>query len=403
MKKLGAIIIAMALVLGLSQCKKQDPITTPDANDGKVYITVNVNNGAKHEIYPSTGAYVFTNGDILYVGNNGHFVGTLEYQSGAFSGTIDSPVTTDYLHFYFTGGKTPATNPTTSTTSFTVNISDQSSKLPVLSYGRSTQLYTDANATYSTTLRNQCGLVKFVSSITTVYPFAVSGMKTTATIDFATPGITPTDATGTVKLYSVSGSEKWAILLPQDEVTDAKVNYGGSVTLPSGGTTAISTVTLAGTITVPAIAANSYLNNGIGLFPTLTDGFLSGSFTVSPGHKVRFSKGNLQYNKANSEWSFMENQYDIVETNNQNVGENYANQNMVSLFGWSTSGYNHNNGAYQPWATSTTTNQYYAYGNSQYGLYSQNGQADWGYNAISNGGNTENYGWFTPYTNHFST
>ena len=28
--------------------------------------------------------------------------------------------------------------------------------VPILSYGQSTQKYTDANATYSTTLRNKC-------------------------------------------------------------------------------------------------------------------------------------------------------------------------------------------------------------------------------------------------------
>ena len=79
MKKLSAIIIAIALVFGLSQCKKDKPVT-PDAEDGMVYVTVNVaNNGAKHEVYPSTGTYVFENGDKLYVGNNGHYVGYLQY------------------------------------------------------------------------------------------------------------------------------------------------------------------------------------------------------------------------------------------------------------------------------------------------------------------------------------
>ena len=44
---------------------------------------------------------------------------------------------------------------------------------------------------------------------------------------------------------------------------------------------------------------------------------------------------------------------------------------------------------------SQTNSDYYAYGQYTYNLYDQTGQADWGYNAISNGGNTTNT-WRTP-------
>ena len=51
---------------------------------------------------------------------------------------------------------------------------------------------------------------------------------------------------------------------------------------------------------------------------------------------------------------------------------------------------------YQPWCTSTVSSEfYYAYGNYAYNLFAQTGQADWGYNAIANGGNLENLGWRT--------
>ena len=86
----------------------------------------------------------------------------------------------------------------------------------------------------------------------------------------------------------------------------------------------------------------------------------------------------------------MEHQYDIVETANQNVGVNYANQDVISLFGWGTSGYNHGAVCYQPWNTNNTNQNYWVYGNGDYNLYDQTGQADWGYNPISNGGNIHN-------------
>ena len=113
-------------------------------------------------------------------------------------------------------------------------------------------------------------------------------------------------------------------------------------------------------------------------------------FTINDdGGKVFFSKGNLQYVKSTGVWSFMEHQYDMVERLGQDVGENYADQDTVSLFGWSTSGYNHGGYCYQPWSTSTSESDYHAYGYYQFNLEDQTGQADWGYNAIVNGGNTE--------------
>lgn len=109
-------------------------------------------------------------------------------------------------------------------------------------------------------------------------------------------------------------------------------------------------------------------------------------FTVdAQGHQVCFAPGNLQYTKSTNTWSFMTTPYATVETSSQNVGTNYANQDVVSLFGWATSGYN---GKY-PYMTTTS--------NTEYGPNITSGQfgADWDWgkrNAISNGGG---YTWRT--------
>lgn len=125
-------------------------------------------------------------------------------------------------------------------------------------------------------------------------------------------------------------------------------------------------------------------------------GELTGLFSVSETKKVRFSQGNLQYTKSTGVWSFMEHQYSTVETNGSPYcTDNYGNKDVVSLFSWATSGYNHGATSYQPYSTNPNNENYYAYGNASYNLYDQTGQADWGYNAISNGGNTENSGWRT--------
>ncbi|MCR4848431.1 MAG: hypothetical protein K5920_06275 [Bacteroidales bacterium] len=132
---------------------------------------------------------------------------------------------------------------------------------------------------------------------------------------------------------------------------------------------------------------------GGGDTPTLLEGELEGLFSVSENLQVHFSQGNLQYQASTNTWRFAENQTDYVGEGNANIGETY--DGWIDLFGWGTSGYNHGANAYQPWSNSTHYNDYFAYGNVHKSLFDENGQADWGYNTISNGGNTENSGWRT--------
>ena len=124
-------------------------------------------------------------------------------------------------------------------------------------------------------------------------------------------------------------------------------------------------------------------------------GAINGLFSVGESAHVYFSQGNLQYigSAETPYWKFAENQWDCLGSS---TGQNSSDQNVDrDLFGWGTSGYNHGAGCYQPWSTSTNYADYYAYGSAQYNLYDQTGQADWGSNAISNGGNYENTGWRT--------
>ena len=108
-------------------------------------------------------------------------------------------------------------------------------------------------------------------------------------------------------------------------------------------------------------------------------------FSVSSSQKVFFSQGNLQYRASTNTWRFAENQYDYEGSANRNISSSYSG--WIDLFGWGTSCYNHGANCYQPWSISQTNSDYYVYGSYTYNLYDQTGQADWGYNPISNGGN----------------
>lgn len=137
------------------------------------------------------------------------------------------------------------------------------------------------------------------------------------------------------------------------------------------------------------VSANCNLEAHFAVIPT---GAVEGLFAINVSQqKVFFSQGNLQYIGVNGTWKFADNQWDIIGLMQGSNGQDVTRD----LFGWGTSGYNHGAVCYQPWSTSLTNSDYNAYGNSIYNLYDQTGKADWGYNAIVNGGNSQNSGWRT--------
>ena len=350
MKKLSTIIMALALVLGMSQCKKQDTPTNGNGGE-KVHITLNVNNGeslavnvndngGRHAVAPSLGVIQFRDDDILYVGYNGHYIGYLTYQSGAFDGDLDAPIdgVHDHLHFYFLGGKGPdVTTISGNPESFPIDIANQSQNLPVLCYGASSQEYVEGGS-YTAVLEYKCALVKFNLNKETNYICTLSNMPTEATISFATTAgadftpIAKTSTTGTIDLYREEGNTgvRWAILLP-----GTKLSADGHVT--GTGINANSENVTVNT----ALKANDFIKSGFTLknpvfaapgadYAVKTNAGVLTQFSVSSTQKVYFSRANLRYNDNTHVWSFHENQIDgcfgqaygtnIPQTNSAPVG-----------------------------------------------------------------------------------
>ena len=127
-------------------------------------------------------------------------------------------------------------------------------------------------------------------------------------------------------------------------------------------------------------------------------GAINGLFSVNETQQVYFSQGNLQYQASTNTWRFADNQYDYIGDTNSYISMSY--NGWIDLYGWGTSGYNHGANCYQPWNVSTNDRDYYAYGYYYCNLYDQNGEADWGCNQISNGGNMAN-AWRTLTTNEW--
>ena len=232
MKKIGTFIMALALVLGLSQCKKQETPATPDAEDDIVYISVKANDGDRDAFYPNTGALEWGNGDKIYVSNGTKCLGFLKYEQCVFRGSITPPATGQFLYFYFIGGgyEIPEEQ-VRGLTSWDFNLSYQLYNLPVVSFGKSTTPYSGSDVTYECVLRNQCALVHF--DYTGTRPvIAVGNVPTWVTFDFTSTdpenAIKPKEGSdnGSITLYREEIDSRWAIMLPGTNLGEAVVENG---------------------------------------------------------------------------------------------------------------------------------------------------------------------------------
>lgn len=350
MKRIGTILMASFLLLGLVQCKKEQT-NAPETDEG-VYITVDVNGGSKGsrvDVDPNApGGYAtvaFEEGDKLYVSNRGYYRGYLTYDGSKFCGRLVAD-TDDYLHFYFVGSfatdpnlpKSIANN--TKYNTFSVNISDQTDKYPVIAYGHSTNMYSGETASYSATLDNYCSIMKVpIEGAGTADAVTLRGMKNIVTVtvkdtvNFADPTASPftfsssPEGYGEIKLHAESDNEKWAVVLPQDAVL-AQLFCDGFKNV---------------FVSVPEITADRYYDDDISditLVPGTTTSDLP--FSVAANTQVYFSPGNLQAvfaeaNNSSCTWRFADHQYDYIgdAVANTVVRSNcVATAGVIDLFSW---------------------------------------------------------------------
>jgi len=400
MKRISIILMAFALTMTMSQCKKNEGQTT--SNDEVVTITLDVkqNNGSKVVVNPNTGTVDFETGDKLYVGSGGKYVGFLTHNGTNFSGNITNPTENQPLQLYFLGNVTPQETLSAGTTNeCSVIISDQTEHLPVISCAASNENYVSGVTAYSAHLLNKCALVKFNVTTPSSSPICITGMKNKVTVDFSNNTLTPSkDGEGVITLPAGGGEnvEKWAILLPQEALEEGLLR-----TLYSQDGEFLGMRP-----EIPLIPVNGYFFDGINLTINIESfpiGAINGLFSINDnGDQVYFSQGNLQYigSAASPYWKFADNQWDYLGDNGQASESSLVDRD---LFGWGTSGYHDVNDPfnvnYLPWSVSNaivhTSYNYYGYGPStrmtDYNLSGTSANYDWGvYNSICNGGNLTN-------------
>ena len=190
MKRLGLILMGVALVLGMAQCKKNNEVITSGVADGTRTITLKVSdNGSRISVNPNTGAVGFTKGDVIYAAYNGKYAGTLTHDGTDFTGEVTTSAASGAkLTFYFMGNKTPTETLSTTTTSLTVDIFDQTESYPVISVGLSNETYPQDGDVYTATLNNQCALVKFNVTTSSDYaPTIIAGVNDKVSVTFLEP------------------------------------------------------------------------------------------------------------------------------------------------------------------------------------------------------------------------
>ena len=299
MRKAGTMLLALAMVLTFTQCKKRIENVTP-SNNGGTFITLNIGNDAKHHVvtqgqpWPNgdLGTIEWEEEDFIFVISGQNPVGVLQYHEdiNGFSGIIGpgnifdlpfSPVEGEPLNFVFTGGFLPEDD-------WTIDISNQLDDLAVLSCGVSDETYPSAGNVYNSVLENKCALVKFTLSTATTEAVRVSNMVTTAQMVVTANGvdIRPTSTTGNILLRqndSDKPEERWAVLLPQSAVSNASVLIRDGL--------------YQNAVNVPAVSINDLKYATIDLeHATYTK--CEPYFSISGSKIVQFAPGNLQYKAA---------------------------------------------------------------------------------------------------------
>lgn len=388
MKIISALLVAVAMVLGMSQCKKNVETIANESITGGMSITVDVDNNSKVNVDPTNGSVQFAEGDKILVAYGGRYVGTLTHNGSNFQGVITNIPASDpnYLYFYFLGNREGTLTPG-STASCEVSITDQTSSYPVISAGASTEKFSSEVTSYTANLKNKCALVKF-----NVTNHDADGVETPIYVDYSSVTVDFTKAPnadgafayikgeGKINLAAVtSGSteERWAILFPQPAKS--------TQTITKFETDSKHIISVNQQPITTAVVANGYQTTGYNV--TVSDVYFTTN--ASTGTKAYFASGNLQWSpQSGGIWRIAEHQYDMIGNgeigNVSGSGNQYINDpgynGWIDQFGYGTSGWNSGATAYQPNSISVSSNDYI-----KHSLTEAYANADWGvYNAIYN-------------------
>ena len=307
MKKVTLMLTALALVLGISQCKKQEnPV--PVGEKQFIELTAdNGNDGSKVSGSFSAAAMnlVWDDGDVITV--SGGAEGTLTLDRGAgtsqghFAGEVKLASRADLVFTWTNLEGEPEYNNQAGTEDW---IKDN--------------LVLEARNAY-----NDNG--KY--SLKMEMPYAVLKLNLNALVGESGNDVeisTGSDPVATVKNLTKANSEEVYMAVP--EVGEHIYTFSGNDASAKKPWT---------------LEANTYYTAdtegaAIVIEPSIPEGTLSGLFSVASGTTVEFAPGNLQYVGSTQKWQFAASQYEFIgATLGQNTNSSTATRD---LFGWGCTG-----------------------------------------------------------------
>ena len=394
MKTIRFLNMMAASLVGVAfmSCSSQDDVLTGGQNvltpAGQTYtMSVTAQKGgdgtrALTLVDGTTLKATWTEGDVVKVYNStSELIGTLTAQSAGATTTLTGdltklPTTGDELTLKYL-------SPSYSTQDGTLTGADNSID-KVCDYATATVTATVSGTNVTTgdaTFQNQQAVVKFTLIDKATTNTAIS--PTALTINDGTDDIVKlTDIPD--ETYTANGAGVLFVAIPG--FTEKPITLTATV----GSDTYTCT-----TSEVKTLENGKYygVTAKMEKLASVPDGALSGQFSVSDTKKVYFSKGNLQatYNTSWS-WAFATNQWDYIGNaagnTSINGGGTISGTGTVDLFGWV--------GAACAWTGAAQYGISNVKQAAQYGYVEGEAlKSDWGTLAITNGGNTANFGWRT--------
>ncbi|MDO5343113.1 MAG: hypothetical protein Q4F69_11790 [Bacteroidia bacterium] len=401
MKKFSLIVMALALVMGLSQCQKRPnaPVFGGGYDDATKEITFTTGNGSKAAIEDALTMlnYKWESGDKLYVyastsgtfDENSRYCGTLLLSpesvgqcDGSFSGQLKNlPVSEGTLRFFYFGGEVTEDEDAATAE---INLNQQDGT--VAEGGLKQKIIACKDVSYEAGKRAFSAILEVQFAIVKMDLHAFGNCNVTMKGDVFNKisvdryGRIESALDGTTTLNGVTS-----------ESTSYFVAIGtNNKETPSTITAKFEGNNLRGEKAMPIMDNGYYYytDEGLGV-PVEVESVFKDMFSIDKnGTKVIFSKGNLQFRASDKTWRFAENQYDVIGSGNKNISATY--NGWIDLFGWAT-GYVSTEGGNKsyPWQTSENNADYYNSGNLNSGCPSKDNLYDWGHN-IGDGST-----WFT--------
>lgn len=428
---------ALALTLGTAQCKK----TTENAAEEEtpalktIYINLLGGNGkdAKADINPYSGKITWNSGDKVYVVYDGQLLSSQALPvtpngSDPVYGTIGGPieVSTEILEdnpeftFIYVGNGY-AFSPAASVTSLIFTLGNQNGTDAgdyMVGRTEAIRMIKKGENSYSPD-PSQFPEFKPLTSVLFLDTetnfgtgtMTMGGSQAMNQMELALSDMTPM-CSHTADITFPSSTAAQVSVMPTTNVNaDATLNFSGN--------TKIGSITVKDGIKAGRVYAHVFDNASHPfVVEVIETGMLPGEFSIASGSKVRFSKGNLQYQASENKWQFAANQYDYIGSDNASISSTYSG--WIDLFGWGATGYWDDRSVtsgtplapkyqknYQAYSTSKSDisggagfNNYgygpdYKIGETTYSYnLSVEHRSDWGYNAIYAGDNLTS-GWRT--------